>query len=363
MKNFCAFVLFTGVCAALFAESFDSIAREILSKDVHAALRGVNVAINTAPDAVSADFAVAFQNAVKKYATVVFMDRSITKKELQRQESGVVDDKEVARYGHEKGAEIVIQLILYRIRGNTKIKFIMTAVWVESNTLAASNVVIKSIPSSYNTSVLPLQSEDSVKKITDSIVSSKVKGIYNDPVKPPRKPLKLPKIELPKIDFSTLSENCWMGGNISTLWYFSKDYKYCGLAKFSFEYGRDCSSWNIKDRWTSEVSFLLGCATLNAESILTIGLDFNLGYQIASFNNINNYINTNSDYFNDSRIWCSFIVSAGISLLTENDISSFIPYLQLSGHIYIYQITIRFLPFTSNSNIGFQGGLCFKWML
>jgi hypothetical protein len=331
----------------LCAASFDDIAKEMLSKDVRAALRGTNVAVTTAPDAVSADFAAAFQNALKKDATVVSMDRSITKKELQRQESGVVDDKEIARYGREKGAEIVIQLILYRIPRDTKIKFIMTAVWVESNALAASNVLVKSVPSSYKTDVLPLQGEDettAVKNMTNSIVSSKVKGIYDDPVKPPPPP-KPPKkpIQLPKVDFSKLTDDCWIGGNISALHY----YQYGGgngltLAKFSFEYGRDCSSWHIKDRWCAEVSFLAGSA---------VGLDFNAGYQLLPLD----------DYYSwsDEGVWYSCVASAGFSLLTANDISSFIPYLQVSAHIAVFQLSVRFFPFVLTG--GVQGGLCYKW--
>jgi hypothetical protein len=350
------FALFMSVCGALCAESFESIAKEMLSNDVRAALRGTNVAVTTAPDEVSAEFAAAFQNAVKKDATVVFMDRSITRKELQRQESGVVDDKEVARYGREKGAEIVIQLILYRIPRDKKIKFVMTAVWVESNTLAASNVLIKSVPSFYNTEVLPLQGKDAavvVKNMTNGIVSGKVKGIYDDPVKPPppSKPAKPPiePIKLPKLDFSKLTDGCWIGGNISWLTYYHQntgedsDDENLASFKLGFEYGRDCSSWNIFDRWFAEISFLAGRA---------VGLDFNLGYQLLPFDGL---------VWLYEWVWYSCIVSAGFSLLTENDIDFFIPYLQLSAHISVFQASIRFLPFTKNSKWGVQGGLCYKW--
>jgi hypothetical protein len=347
MKTMCAFALCISVCGAVCAASFDDIAKEMLSKDVRAALRGTAVVINTTPDAPSADFAEAFRNALKKDATVVLTDRSITKKELQRQESSVVDDKEIARYGREKGAEIVIQVILYRIPRDKKIKFVMTAVWVESNTLAASNVLIKSIPSSYNTDALPLQGGDAaaaVKNMTNGIVSSKVKGIYDDPVKPPP-PTKPPKkpIQLPKLDFSKLTDDCWIGGNISWLTYYHRNTgEDVTPVKIGFEYGRNCSGWNIQDRWCAEISFLCTAA---------VGLDFNAGYQLLPFD----------DFWLDEWVWYSCIAAAGFSLLTENDISSFIPYLQLSAHIAVFQVSIRLLPFTQNAKWGVQGGLCYKW--
>jgi hypothetical protein len=195
------------VPCGLSAADFRDIADELLAGENLEVFQGRNVALISGKDPVSTDFAVSFQNKLKSAgATVVFSDQKVIQKEIDRQMSGLVDDEEITAIGHEKGAEIVIQLILCRIPDNTKIKIMMIAAYVETNTLAASGVAIQNLDPPYDKLArdLPLQNEDAVatvRKKTLALVEEKTSGVHDDPMPEP--------FSFPSLDF--IKENAYWG--------------------------------------------------------------------------------------------------------------------------------------------------------
>jgi hypothetical protein len=266
--------------------------------------------------------------------------------------SGLVADKELASIGHEKGADIVIQLILCRIPDNSKVKFILTAVYVEGNILATSNIVVSAIPSGYDIKALPLQSEDStavVKKMTNKIVNKQISGIYDEPVRPPKKTINLPKKELPKIDLSVLSDDAWWGVGVFSNFYYSNDTWLFGLSP-KLEYGRNGDNWNVLDRLCFELSPVYfysesywesqngNSNSRNSNKINVWGFDINVGYRLW------NDIFSLWSYETERVIGASVIASAGFAITPKAD-KPFIPYLQIKLHHIIYplpSIAMRF---------------------
>jgi hypothetical protein len=313
MKKIIATLILLISGTMIFADSFATIADKLLSATTVNVLKGQDIAIVCASDPVSSDFTIAFQNKVKSFATAVFTDHKVIQKEIDRQMSGIVDDKEIVALGHEKGADIVIQLILCRIPDNPNIKIIMTAAYVEGNSLAASDVVITSIPSNYDINRLPLQSEDAtsvVKKMTNRIVSSNIDGIYNEPLNPIDDEPVVPPPPLPPPP-PPQKVASWGGINLTYT-----DYGYYNLAAFriGLEYGRLGDSWDIKDRICFEVS------PLNIYNV-GMGFDANVGYRLLHGG------------LEGGFIWGSLISSVGFTLIPNDITSSFIPYIQLKGSL------------------------------
>ncbi|MDR2480987.1 MAG: hypothetical protein LBD07_01660 [Spirochaetaceae bacterium] len=396
------------LCAALFfvhtaplrAGSFESIAGKLLSAENLRSLKGHDVAIRSADDPASRDFVAVFQKKLKeKGIGVVFLDRSITQKEWERQESGAVDDSEVARFGHEKGADVVIQLMLIRpADGGKKIKILMTAVYVESNALAASEIVNDSIPSRYDLSLLPEEPRNTaalVKDKSEKLVQSHVAGIYDDPVpppKPPRKPIELPKIELPKIELPEIdwTSGCFVGGTVllSVGGYPSANKKkntndpYTGSSPDAYpsgtsstsnqnydfiyrilglEYGRTGPGLGLQDRLCFALyplNLLMyekkKDATKNYYASSTAqygaawGFDFNIGYRLFL---VDDYVYDITDL-----VAFSLIASAGLDVVPGHFAR---PYIQLKGQLYYFDLALRFTP----DGVGFFGGLSLQWKL
>jgi hypothetical protein len=345
MKKIIVAILLLISGTTMFADSFANIADKLLSESTVNVLKKQDIAIVCASDPVSSDFAIAFQNKVKNFATVVFTDHKVIQKEIDRQMSGIVDDKEIVALGHERGADIVIQLILCRIPDNLNIKVIMTAVYVEGNSLAASDVVITSIPSNYDINRLPLQSEDAmsvVKKMTNRIVASKIDGIYDEPLNPiddepvvlppPPPPAPPPPPPPPQKIVS------WWGVNLTYTGYFSDPA--LNAFRIGLEYGRFGDGWDIKDRICFEVS------PINIYNV-GVGFDANVGYSLWHLQE-------------DKYILASLISSVGFTVIPNDITSSFIPYIQLKGNISfpLPSLSLRLSPIAPY--IGLTGGLSFQ---
>jgi hypothetical protein len=334
---------------ALPAASLDEIAEHLLSPQVRAALGDRRLALIHARDSASSEFARIFRGKLGAFATVVFTDQKIIQGEIDRQMSGLVDDAEIVSIGHQRGAEIVVQLILCRAPGNPKIRAILTAIHIETNTLAASNAVEMNPPRSFDVSRLPLQKEDAiseVRRMTTSIVNSKAGDVHNDPMPPPREPLRLPRINWLKDYFlggSALLDFLWIYGDSGNA-FGSGGSRLFGMRVISLEYGRMGPGWGVWDRLCFGLSPLM-------TGDFGYGLDISAGYRLWS---------TSYDFGNWRWIWLSAAAGLGFMLLTGNGGAPFVPYVQMQLTFGPVRFAFRFSPVES-SWFSLVAGLYMQW--
>jgi hypothetical protein len=318
---------------------------QLLSPQVRAGLADRRVALIHAQDPVSSEFARVFREKLVTFATVVYTDQKIIQGEIDRQMSGLVNDAELVSLGRQRGAEIVVQLILCRAPGSPKIRGILTAIHVETNTLAASNAVESDPPRGLDLSRLPLQKEDAVsevRRLTLAIVNSKAGDVYDDPIPPPREPLRLPRINW--------REDFFLGGSVllDFLVIFDaadSDNNKVVSRLLSLEYGRLGPGWGIEDRLCFELSPLM------VGERDTIGFDISAGYRLWSFS---------YDFENWNWIWFSAIAGGGFMLLSNNGGDSFVPYIQIKLHFGPTRFALRLSPVESSS-FSIVTGLYIQW--
>jgi hypothetical protein len=327
---------------AAFAGSLDELAEQLLSPKVRAGLENRDLALVHADDPVSSDFARIVRGKLGAFAVVVSADQKIIEGEIKRQESGLVDDDEIISIGHQKGADIVVQLILCRTPGEkTKIKAMLTAVHVETNTLAASNAVETDPPRGLDLGRLPfLQKEDEigeVRRMTLAIVNSKAGSIHDDPLPPPKEPLRLPQINWREnfflggsgmLDFLLVYGN----GGSDTANAETGGHRLSGVRIITLEYGRLGPGWGIGDRLCFALSPLMA-------GDFGYGLDISAGYRLSSLS---------YDFGAWNWIWFSVIAGGGFMVFSDNGDAPFVPYAQIKLNVGPAHLDLKFSPVESS---------------
>jgi len=187
----------------VFGVDWQSAINELLKPEKVQVLRGWNLAVVAPDDPLSKEFGSAFIESLKKNGLkVVYTDNTVIQKEIDRQFSGMVDDKYIKAVGHQYGAEISIQLLITRNMDiENQVKIQMKAANVETNSVMAVGVTKVVVPSTaanyYDISLEAGTETDETKRATLAFLEGKVSAVY-DVVEKPRKEFKLPK--LPEID-------------------------------------------------------------------------------------------------------------------------------------------------------------------
>lgn len=153
----------------------------IQSSNIENAIYGKDIALNFQDGYLITDFTNLFRSSVVQCSTVVFSDNSIIQREINRQLSGNVDDSEAIKIGHQKGAEIVLNLDLYKLPGTEMIDIKLIAANISLNTLTLEYSKHYQCPLGFDIEYVREQNETrkgTMKRIVGDIFAQNDQGIY-----------------------------------------------------------------------------------------------------------------------------------------------------------------------------------------